>query len=93
MYWLYLLLALGCFAFALKTPSAGLMSLCLLAALAFLLAWVRGRYVARFGDLQRDPATLVDAEELRRLREQDRPAAMSTTTTTIRPLFPSSSVP
>ncbi|WP_423172850.1 MULTISPECIES: hypothetical protein [unclassified Stenotrophomonas maltophilia group] len=56
MYWLYLLLALGCFAFALKTPSAGLMTLCLLAALAFLLAWVRGRYVARFGDLQRDPA-------------------------------------
>ncbi len=67
------------------------MTLCLL-ALAFLLAWVRGRYVARFGDLQRDPATLVDAEELRR-REQARPAAMSTPTTTIRPLFPSSSVP
>lgn len=72
MYWLYLLLALGCFAFALKTPSAGLMTLCLLAALGFLLAWVRGRYVARFGDLQRDPATLIDAEELRRLREQAR---------------------
>jgi len=70
MYWLYLLLALGCFAFALKTPHMGLMSLALLAALAFLLAWVRGRYVARFGDLQRDPATLVDAEELRRLRER-----------------------
>jgi hypothetical protein len=46
MYWLYLLLALGCFAFALKTPSAGLMTLCLLAALAFLLAWVRGRVAA-----------------------------------------------
>ena len=70
MYWLYLLLALGCFAFALKTPSPWLMTLCLLAALAFLLAWVRGRYVARFGDPQRDPSTLVDAEELRRLREQ-----------------------
>ena len=70
MYWLYLLLALGCFAFALKTPSMGLMSLALLGALAFLLAWVRGRYVARFGDLQRDPATLVDSDELRRLREQ-----------------------
>lgn len=70
MYWLYLLLALGCFAFALKTPSVGLMTLCLLAALGFLLAWVRGRYVARFGDLQRDPATLIDADELRRLREQ-----------------------
>ena len=70
MYWLYLLLALGSFAFALKTPSAGLMALCLVAALAFLLAWVRGRYVARFGDLQRDPATLIDADELRRLCEQ-----------------------
>jgi len=70
MYWLYLLLALGCFAFALETPNMGLMSLALLAALAFLLAWVRGRYVARFGDLQRDPATLVDSDELRRLREQ-----------------------
>ena len=70
MYWLYLLLALGCFAFALKTPNMGLMSLALLGALAFLLAWVRGRYVARFGDLQRDPATLVDSDELRRLRER-----------------------
>lgn len=70
MYWLYLLPALGCFAFALKTPSPGLMALGLLGALVFLLAWVRGRYVARFGDLQRDPSTLVDAEELRRLREQ-----------------------
>ncbi|WP_340571497.1 hypothetical protein [Stenotrophomonas sp. G106K1] len=70
MYWLYLLLALGCFAFALKTPNMGVMSLALLGALAFLLAWVRGRYAARFGDLQRDPATLVDSDELRRLREQ-----------------------
>jgi len=70
MYWLYLLLALGCFTFALKTPHMGLMSLALLGTLAFLLAWVRGRYAARFGDLQRDPATLVDSDELRRLREQ-----------------------
>ena len=75
MYWLYLLLALGCFAFALKTPNMGLMSLALLAALGFLLAWVRGRYVARFGDLQRDLSTLIDAEELRRLREQARAQA------------------
>ena len=75
MYWLYLLLALGCFAFALKTPHAGLMSVALLAALALLLAWVRGRYVARFGELQRDPASLVDAEALRRLREQAPPRA------------------
>lgn len=75
MYWLYLLLALGCFAFALKTPSMGLMSLALQGALLLLMAWVRGRYVARFGDLQRDPSTLVDADELRRLREQPRPSA------------------
>ncbi|OUL17324.1 hypothetical protein B0X78_00010 [bacterium AM6] len=74
MYWLYLLLALGCFAFALKTPNMGLMSLALLGTLAFLLAWVRGRYAARFGDLQRDPATLVDSDELRRLREQPKVA-------------------
>jgi len=69
MYWLYLLLALGCFAFALKTPNMGVMTLALVAALGFLLAWVRGRYVARFGDLRGDPVTLVDAEELRRLRD------------------------
>lgn len=76
MYWLYLLLALACFGFALKTPGMGLMSLGLVGALLFLLAWVRGRYVARFGDLQRDPSTLVDADELRRLRDpsQARPA-------------------
>lgn len=93
MYWFYLLLALGCFAFALKTPSAALMTLCLLAALAFLLAWVRGRYVARFGDLQRDPATWSTPRNCAACASRPRPGAMTTATTTIRPLFPSSSVP
>ncbi|WP_145480483.1 hypothetical protein [Stenotrophomonas rhizophila] len=75
MYWVYLLLAIGCFAFAIKTPSTGLMMLSLLGALLFLLAWVRGRYLATFGDggrgtgSERDLYTAIDPTELRRLRE------------------------
>jgi hypothetical protein len=74
MYWLFLLLALGCFAFAIKTPSTGIMLLSLLGALLFFLAWVRGRYVAQFGDaqsgMQGDIHSVIDPTELRRLREQ-----------------------
>ncbi len=70
MYWLFLLLSLGCFAFAMKTPSTGMMLLWLGGALLFLLAWIRGRYVASFGDSQNDMSTLIDPAELRRLREQ-----------------------
>lgn len=69
MYWLFLLCALGSFAMALKTAHMGLMSLALLGTLLFLLAWVRGLYMARFGDLQRDVVSIVDPAELRRLRE------------------------
>lgn len=69
MHWLFLLLALGCFALALKTPHQGLMLLSLLGMLVLLLAWVRGLYVARFGNLQRDISTVIDPTELRRLRE------------------------
>ncbi|MGV6492561.1 hypothetical protein ACTUVK_002604 [Stenotrophomonas rhizophila] len=70
MHWLFLLLALGCFGLALKTPQWGLMLLALLVALVFLLIWVRGMYVARFGTLQRDISSVIDPAELRRLREQ-----------------------
>ncbi len=70
MYWLFLLLSLGCFAFAIKTPSTGMMMLWLGGALLFLLAWIRGRYIATFGEVQRDIATAIDPIELRRLREQ-----------------------
>ncbi|WP_315388325.1 hypothetical protein [uncultured Stenotrophomonas sp.] len=74
MYWLFMLLAIGCFAFAVKTPSTGLMMLSLFGALLFLLAWVRGRYVATFGSGQRDTGSemynAIDPTELRRLREQ-----------------------
>jgi cell division protein FtsB len=70
MHWLFLLLALGCFALALKVPQMSLMLLALFGALVFLLAWVRGMYVARFGNLQRDISSVIDPTELRRLREQ-----------------------
>jgi hypothetical protein len=76
MYWLFMLLAIGCFAFAVKTPSTGLMVLSLLGALLFLLAWVRGRYVATFGGhdrgtgSEREIYNAIDPTELRRLREQ-----------------------
>ncbi|MCC7633324.1 hypothetical protein [Stenotrophomonas rhizophila] len=70
MYWLFLLLALGCFGLAMKTPHMGLMLLSLLGTLVFLLVWVRGLYVARFGNLQRDISSVIDPAELRRLREQ-----------------------
>lgn len=70
MHWLFLLLALGCFALALKVPQMSLMLLALLGALMFLLMWVRGLYVARFGTLQRDISSVIDPTELRRLRDQ-----------------------
>ncbi|WP_448132622.1 hypothetical protein [Stenotrophomonas rhizophila] len=70
MHWLFLLLALGCFALALKVPQMSLMLLALLGTLVFLLMWVRGLYVARFGTMQRDISSVIDPTELRRLREQ-----------------------
>ncbi|MFI8693157.1 MULTISPECIES: hypothetical protein [Gammaproteobacteria] len=74
MYWLFLLLAIGCFTFAVKTPSTGLMLLSLFGALLFLLAWVRGRYLASFGGTaggsEPDIYNAIDPTELRRLREQ-----------------------
>ncbi len=69
MYWLFLLFALACLGMALKTPHMGLMALSLLGTLVFLLAWVRGLYVARFGDVQPTRAAITDPNELRRLRE------------------------
>lgn len=69
MHWLFLLLALGALVLAFSTPHMWLLVLSLLAALALLLAWVRGWYAARMGDLQRDIGTMIDPAELHRLRE------------------------
>ena len=69
MHWLFLLLALGALAVALKTSSMVLMVLCLLASLGLLLAWIMGWYAARIGSSSRDESHMIDPVELRRLRE------------------------
>ena len=68
MHWLFLLLAVGALAVALKTSSMALMVICLLAALGLLLAWIMGWYAARVGSSSRDESHMIDPVELRRLR-------------------------
>ena len=70
MHWLYLLLAMAALAVAIKTTSTGLMALCLLAALVLLVLWLAGLYASRMEGRARDPSTMIDPAELRRLREQ-----------------------
>ena len=70
MHWLYLLLALGALWLALTTPYGWLLFLALLAALALLVAWMRGWYLDRIGGQQRDESAIIDPLELRKLREQ-----------------------
>ncbi|MEE7548390.1 hypothetical protein HF319_16370, partial [Xanthomonas sp. Kuri4-1] len=67
MHWLFLLMALGALVLAFTTPHMWLLVVALLAALVLLLAWVRGGYVRRIGDVRRDTASLIDPAELRRL--------------------------
>lgn len=70
MPWVFLLLAIAAFAIAFKTTSVALATLCLLAALGLLLAWVLGLLAQRVGNRSRDEAMMLDPQELRRLREQ-----------------------
>lgn len=70
MHWLFLFLALACFAVVFKTTSMGLAALCLLLALGFILAWAMGLLNARIASRSRDEVHMVDPAELRRLREQ-----------------------
>lgn len=70
MPWVYLLLALVALAIAFKTTSLALVAICLLAALALLVAWTVGLLAQRVGSRSRDEAMLLDPQELRRLREQ-----------------------
>ena len=74
MYWLFLLLALGAFLLAFSTTHSWLLVLALLAALVFLLLWVKGLYVARFGGVSSVPRPL-HAAELQALRAQLQPKA------------------
>ncbi len=70
MPWLFLLLAIAAFAVAFKTTSTALAVICLLAALVLLVAWVMGLLAERVGSRSRDESTMLDPQELRRLREQ-----------------------
>ena len=70
MPWVYLLLALGALAIALKTTSSALAIVCLLVALALLLFWVLGLLANRVEANSRDVSMIVDPMELKRLREQ-----------------------
>ena len=70
MSWVFLLLAIAAFAVAFKTASVALAVLCLLAALGLLLAWVLGLLAQRVGSRSRDDTSMIDPQELRRLREQ-----------------------
>lgn len=69
MHWLFLLLALGAMAVALKTASTALMLVCLLLSLFLFVAWIMGWYAARIGSSSRDESHMIDPVELRRLRE------------------------
>jgi membrane protein implicated in regulation of membrane protease activity len=70
MPWVFLLLALAALAAAFQTTSMLLAVLCLLAALALLLAGALGLLARRVGSRSRDETLLLDPQELRRLREQ-----------------------
>ena len=69
MHWLFLLLALGAMAVALKTSSVALMLVCLLASLGLFIAWIMAWYAVRVGSNARDESHMIDPVELRRLRE------------------------
>ena len=70
MPWVFLLLAVVALAAAFRTTSMLLAMLCLLAALALLLAGALGLLARRVGSRSRDEALLLDPQVLRRLREQ-----------------------
>ena len=75
MYWLFLLLALGAFLLAISTTQAWLHALALLAALVFMLLWVRGLYIARVGGVISDTPRTLHPAELQALREKYRTGA------------------
>ncbi|WP_313255800.1 hypothetical protein [Stenotrophomonas sp.] len=85
MYWLFLLLALAAFVFALSTTNMALLVLSLVAALVFMLLWVKGLYAAKFDGVVNDVPRPLHAAEMQALREQLRPAATADAATTTPP--------
>ena len=70
MPWLFLILALAALSVAFKTTSVALLVVCLLVAIALILAWVLMLLGQRVESRSRDEAMMLDPVELRRLREQ-----------------------
>ncbi len=93
MYWLFLLLALAAFVFALSTTNMALLVLSLVAALVFMLLWVKGLYAAKFDGVVNDVPRPLHAAELQALREQLRPAATADATADAATTTPPSPAP
>ena len=94
--WVYLLLAFGALAVAFKTASVGVMAVCLLVALGLILAWVMALLAQRIGSRSRSEHAMIDADELRRLREQAEARKVAPTAPAHAPLggtAPSSAAP
>jgi hypothetical protein len=70
MPWIYLLLAVGAFAFAFWTTSPWLLLGALLLGLGLLVAWAMALFAQRVGSRARDETQMLDPAEMRRLREQ-----------------------
>lgn len=70
MHWLLLMLAIAAMAFAFISSSMTMLVTCLLAALLLFVLWVLAMYRYYVADSGRDVASMLDPEELRRIREQ-----------------------
>ena len=80
MAWILLILAVAVLAVAFKTTSVALLMLCLLVAFALILAWVLTLLAQRVDSRSRNEATMLDPEELRRLRGQAEARKLTATT-------------
>ena len=74
MHWLFQLFAIGLrgVALTIKTSTTAdivLLAVCLLGSLGLFVGWIMALYAARIGSSQRDETQMIDAMELRRLRE------------------------
>ena len=90
MHWLFLLIALGAFALAVTTPNTWLLVLALLMALLFVMLWVKGLYVAKFGDGAASVPRPLHPSELQAMREQLKSKATQAAPASASPVNPPS---
>ena len=81
MHWLFLLIGFAILVMSFLTTKTAVMVVCGLVALVLFGFWLAAMYSARMAGRSRDPSTMIDPAELRRLREQAeaRKAAANTT--------------